>query len=413
MKLSPLGSCARFACCIIIAACSPPTGLSRLQYTPNVVPNREAKPSSYSVLYSFGVEPDGHTPQSALVGDHRTRYGTTTRGGENGSGAVFSIARGAEKVLYSMGLGNDGQLPDSSLTNVGGTLYGTTEFGGTYGLGTLFSVTTGGVEKVLHSFGNGADGVFPSGGVIDVNGTLYGTTFEGGANSCMSGATCGTVYSITPGGKEKVLYSFGQGNDGSFPFAGLIHVNGRLYGTTSEGGANASNVTGASGCGTVFSITTGGKEKVLHSFGKGTDGYFPFAPLIFVNGTLYGTTTGGGAHKCSSCGTAFSITLGGAERVLHSFGKGTDGSAPGASLIEVGGALYGTTYQGGANGSGTIFTIETNGTEKVLHSFGSALDGANPNAALSYEGGRLVGTTEKGGANSFGTVFTLKLEMPT
>lgn len=407
MKLSALGSCARFVCCVIIAACSPATELSRFQYAPNVVPNREANSSSYGVLYSFGVEPDGNTPQTAVIGDHRTLYGTTARGGENGTGTIFSITRGTEKVLYSMGVGNDAQNPDSSLTNVGGTLYGTTEFGGTYGLGTLFSVTTGGTEKVLHSFGNGADGAFPYGGVIDVNGTLYGTTFEGGANSCMSGATCGTVYSFTPGGKEKALYSFGKGTDGSFPFAGLIHANGRLYGTTSEGGANACNVTGASGCGTVFSITMGGKEKVLHSFGKGTDGFLPFAALTDVNGTLYGTTTGGGAHKCSTCGTAFSITTRGAERVLHSFGKGTDGSSPGASLIEVGGTLYGTTYQGGANGSGTIFSLETNGTEKVLHSFGSVPDGANPNAGLTYKGGRLVGTTQNGGANSFGTVFTL------
>ena len=58
--------------------------------------------------------------------------------------------------------------------------------------------------------------------------------------------------------------------------------------------------------GTVFSITLGGKEKVLHSFGNGTDGKQPFAGLIDVNGTLYGTTAGGGTY---GYGTVFALTL--------------------------------------------------------------------------------------------------------
>ncbi|HEY6325739.1 MAG TPA: choice-of-anchor tandem repeat GloVer-containing protein [Candidatus Cybelea sp.] len=362
---------------------------------------------SYSLLYSFGGVPDGDSPQAGLIGDRHTLYGTTVRGGKYGLGAVFSITRGKEKVLYSLSQGTDGQFPDSGVTDVGGTLYGTTEFGGKFGFGTLFSVTTGGTERVLHSFGHGTDGIFPYGGVIDVNGTLYGTTFEGGTYPCASGATCGTVYSFTPGRAEKVLHSFGKGTDGSFPFAGLIDVSGTLYGTTSAGGAHPCNFSGSTTCGTVFSITTGGKERVLHSFGKGTDGYFPFASLTAVNGVLYGTTAGGGSNHCGKCGTVFSITPGGAERVLHSFGKNTDGSDPGASLVGVGGTLYGTTYEGGAHSAGTVFSVATDGTEKILHSFGSGTDGTNPDGGLNYKGGRLVGTTVKGGVSSRGTVFLL------
>jgi uncharacterized repeat protein (TIGR03803 family) len=74
-------------------------------------------------------------------------------------------------------------------------------------------------------------------------------------------------------------------------------VSGTLYSTTDDGGAYDE--------GTVFSITTGGKEKVLHSFGQGTDASEPYAGLIEVSGTLYGTTSGGGVH---AYGTVFSIT---------------------------------------------------------------------------------------------------------
>ncbi|MGA8326822.1 MAG: choice-of-anchor tandem repeat GloVer-containing protein, partial [Candidatus Cybelea sp.] len=56
--------------------------------------------------------------------------------------------------------------------------------------------------------------------------------------------------------------------------------------------------------GTVFSVTTSGTETVLHSFGGSGDGAHPDASLLNVNGTLYGTTGGGGAH---GDGTVFSL----------------------------------------------------------------------------------------------------------
>ena len=83
----------------------------------------------------------------------------------------------------------------------------------------------------------------------------------------------GTVFELTPaaggGWTEKVLHSFGNGTDGADPYAGLIFdAAGNLYGTTDEGGTYNH--------GTVFELTPAGgggwTEKVLHSFGNGTDG---------------------------------------------------------------------------------------------------------------------------------------------
>jgi uncharacterized repeat protein (TIGR03803 family) len=247
---------------------------------------------------------------------------------------------------------------------VNGTLYGTTGGGGAYGFGTVYSVTLGGKEKVLHSFGNGTDGAYPVGDLIDVNGTLYGTTAGGGANGCGSYGYCGTVFSITPGGTEKVLHNFvGAPSDGAGP-RGLTNVGGTLYGTTYTGGANT--------YGTVFKITTSGKESVLYSFaGPPNDGSGPRAGLTNVGGTLYGTTCNGGANAsvayyyCLSKGdgTVYKITTSGTESVLHSFaGPPSDGLNPLAGLTNVGGTLYGTTFYGGkgrcsATGCGTVFSI--------------------------------------------------------
>ncbi|MGB8908213.1 MAG: choice-of-anchor tandem repeat GloVer-containing protein [Candidatus Cybelea sp.] len=69
--------------------------------------------------------------------------------------------------------------------------------------------------------------------------------------------------------------------------------------------------------------------KVLYSFSAAPDGNNPDASLIDVGGTLYGTTSSGGSHFCSRapCGTVFSITTGGTEKVLHSF-SGRGGANP-------------------------------------------------------------------------------------
>jgi uncharacterized repeat protein (TIGR03803 family) len=318
------------------------------------------------------------------------------------AGFATSANAATETVLHSFGSGGDGYSPYASLINVKGTLYGTTEYGGTgncpHGCGTVFTITPGGTETVLYSFQGGSDGRYPYASLINVKGTLYGTTKEGGPY------LAGTVFSITPGGTETVLYTFqADGTDGVFPYAGLINVKGTLYGTTYGGG-------GESGGGIVFSITPGGAETTLYSFQGGSDGVFPYASLINVKGTLYGTTYAGGGDF-SGGGIVFSITPSGAETVLHSFGNGGDGAEPYADLVNVKGTLYGTTEYGGANGPpqgvGTIFSITPGGMETVIYSFrDNGADGTIPYAGLINVKGTLFGTTNQGGANGVGTVFT-------
>ena len=175
-----------------------------------------------------------------------------------------------------------------------------------------------------------------------------------------------------------VLYSLcSQANcsDGAYPFAGLIaDTSGNFYGTASEGGAN--------GGGTVFEIAAGGTETVLYSFcaqANCTDGSTPYGGVVIdTSGNLYGTTFGGGAN---GQGTVFKITPGGTETVLHSFGSSGDGQQPWARPLLKRSKLYGTTEAGGANGGGTVFVVSTSGGEHVLHSFCSmanCADGANP-----------------------------------
>ncbi len=382
------------------------------------------------VLHSFNNDgTDGANPSAGLIFDTLGNlYGTTSDGGTSsscsgGCGTVFELTPAAggtwtEKVLYNFQGGADGAVPLGSLIfDAVGNLYGTTYGPGN---GTVFELTpaVGGTwtERVLYNFGSGTDGVGPEAGLIfDAAGNLYGTAAYGGSHGS------GAVFELTPaaGGTwtEKVLWSFGSGTDGANPFCGLIFdAAGNLYGATAFGGPH--------NYGTVFELTpaAGGTwtEKVLWSPGSGTDGVFPQASLIFdAAGNLYGTTPTGGTYNH---GTVFELMPAGGgtwtERVAYSFGNGTDGNFPTAVLIfDRAGNLYGTTYLGGSSGAGTMFELMPAGggwTEQVLHNFGSGTDGANPYAGLVLDTvGNLYGTTNTGGTYNFGTVFEIAISLPT
>jgi uncharacterized repeat protein (TIGR03803 family) len=344
--------------------------------------------SIYRVLYRFRDQSDGNYPAARLIDAGGSLYGTTRFGGSDAGGVVYRIRTdGAQRVLHRFGGDGDGQNPTAGLVDVDGTLYGTTSAGGA-GDGTVYRITTSGEEKVLYSFRGHPDGANPWAPLAKVNGTLYGTTDFGGAHRK------GTVYSVNAKGVEKVLHSFGTPGDGEYPLAGLIDVNGMLYGTTRSGGDGCG---APHRCGTVYSITTSGEEKVFYSF-RGADGAFPHAGLIDVNGTLYGTTYGGGAY---GNGTVYSITTQGQEEVLHDFGAGDDGRLPYAGVIDLNGTLYGTTAAGGGSskgcrigsGCGTIYSVSVSGAEQVLHSFAGGSDGGYPVANLIHVKGTLYGTT--------------------
>ena len=236
---------------------------------------------------------------------------------------------------------------------------------------------------------------------MDAEGNLYGTTTAGGTFDK------GTVFVLSPGGQERVLHSFIKLKDGTSPYAGLVmDAKGNLYGTTATGGKN--------GDGTVFVVSPRGKEKILHSFGPG-DGTTPYGGLIMdAAGNLYGTTFGSGFEG----GTVFVLSSSGKENILYRFLGKADGKHPAAGLVmDTAGNLYGATQQGGAYSSGTVFALSSSGTEKVLHSFGgSSDDGFSPTAPLIIDkAGNLYGTTFSGGdyattncqTSGCGTVFTL------
>jgi uncharacterized repeat protein (TIGR03803 family) len=307
-----------------------------------------------TTLYRF---PAGLNSNAALVqafnGDF---YGITQYGGTNGYGTVFTMTpSGALTTLYSFCSQTnctDGAFPYAGLVQAtNGDLYGTTGSGGDVvrPSGTVFKITPSGTLTTLYTFcpqTNCTDGALPYAGLVQAtNGDLYGTTYAGGANSQ------GTVFAITQSGSLATLHSFcsEECTDGAFPYAGLVQAtDGNLYGTTWEGG-------GATGGGTVFKMTPRGTLTALYTFcsqgGAGcTDGERPQAGLVqATNGDFYGTTTGGGA---TGSGTVFSLSTG-----LGPFVEARPTSGKVGKVIEIlGQGLTGTTSVT-FNGTAAAFTV--------------------------------------------------------
>ena len=369
-----------------------------------------AQAQTFTTLYTFVGSSDGAFPYSSLLRDSKGNlYGTASEGGvrtSGGFGTIFRIdSAGKFSVLYRFTGGADGAFPMSTLITDGISLYGTAQGDGYHGgSGVAFKLSWKG-ETVLYTFSGGTDGDSASGTLMrDSAGNLYGTTMDGGNLSCQVGFGCGTVYQIDSSGAENVRYSFGDGADGGMPaYEALLRDSaGNLYGTTRWGGAQSCSL----GCGTIFKVDPSGTETVLHSF-SGTDGEWPEAGLVRDGaGNFYGTTAYGGDRQCNlpmGCGTVFRFDKTGHLTTIFQF-HGSDGAFPFAPLVfDSAGNAYGTTYSGGVFGAGTIFKIDRHGSFSLLHSLNGSSDGANPYAGLILDpSGNLYGTTVFFGGNGTG-----------
>lgn len=283
-----------------------------------------------------------------------------------------------------------------------------------FALGLAAALPTAQAEtfKVLHEFAM-ADGAAPEqqGLIQGTNGDLYGTTQSGGLYSE------GSVFKMSPGGNLTTLYSFcppgTQGNcvDAAYPGALVLGSNGKIYGTTSGGGADS--------VGSVFVMSPGGAVTALSYFcalppdGDNACGAYPVGALVQgPKGVFWGVTQGGGAL---GQGAKFEIGPRGILGSVSSFGciapNCNGGDYLVAGLIQgTDGNFYGTTEEGGTGSfgatqfGGSVFKIAPDGTMTTLYSFCSqsaCTDGQAPRASLVQgNDGNFYGTTAYGGTGT-------------
>jgi uncharacterized repeat protein (TIGR03803 family) len=372
-----------------------------------------AQAQTYTLLYNFPGGTRGFQPGDIVVTSDGSILGGASYGSYSSS-LLFNYTDGTETVLHRFpeAYGYEAEFPEGLLLSTNGdTLYGTTFYGGKEngvcaggaGCGVAFSYDlTTSTYKTMHEFevssgdGNGPIGIQ----ALDSTGDLFGLTNGGGTNG-------GTFYEITAAGTEEVLYNFGPAPDGMWPGGGLVSYGGDYYGVTIGGGANVCN---NGGCGTVFKITPSGKETVLYNFTGGSDGQNPDVIVGTYKGNLYGLSrtqdnAGAAIFEINAAGD-FSIAYNGSYVSQISYIiMGPDGSLYASSS-------GGDVSSGAPTGFGQILKLTPtgggNGTVTVLHEFDNT-DGSilNPFQDLVLHGDVLYGTTNYGGSSNDGVIYKL------
>jgi uncharacterized repeat protein (TIGR03803 family) len=459
--------------------------------------------SGFTLLHEYEGNSDGSLPDGGLILSGSTLYGMTNSGGNNSRGVIYSIdTNGANFYslhLFAGGV-SDGQYPQSNLILSGSTFYGTTSRGGDNNVGTVFSFpldvtaptisitalspdptwdrtptftgTATDSENIIGAVKYQIDGT--SGSWTDCNATNSPFDSDSEAYTCAITTVADGTHTIyvratdnyanttaelnyaqdtftvdttppsisldvlipdpttdqTPtftgsttdiGAVQEVAFAMDvvdpdplsllhefteDSDDGGEPYGSLIKSGNVLYGMTAYGGDD--------GAGTIFKINADGTGfTLLHEFAdSSSDGSYPEGSLILSGSTLYGMTAEGGVD---GSGTIFSIaTNGSGFTLLHEFvGGGSDGQYPYGDLTISGSTLYGMTYGGGDDDAGTIFSIATNGSGfTLLHEFAdSASDGGYPDhSSLIISGSTLYGMTNYGGDDGAGTIFKINAD---
>lgn len=251
----------------------------------------------------------GKNPDGSLTLLGKTLFGMTSAGGASTNGCIFSIDTNGVgyKDIFDFG-GTNGATPVGDLTPSlsGKVLYGTTSLGGANGDGCVFSVDTNGNNyKDIFDFNDQSnpEGANPPGALTLLGSRLFGMATNGGL------LDYGIIFSIdTNGSREKDMFEFGTSN-GELPQGSLTLSGTVLYGMTTNGaGANE-------GC--IFSIDTSGSAyKVLLNFNS-TNCSFPYGSLLLSGNMAYATATHGGTN---SDGVVFSINykVAGIENIVTS-----------------------------------------------------------------------------------------------
>jgi uncharacterized repeat protein (TIGR03803 family) len=319
------------------------------------------------------------------------------------------------QTVFSFAGGKGGANPAGGLVPLDGKLYGATVAGGGFGkAGTTFEFdpATHGFS-ILHAFADGNDGEQPYAGPAAFDGKLYGTTFQGGK------VGFGTLYQLDPVTRHLgTLHSFTSLGDGGHPESRPVVLDGMLYGTTFDGGNAPISCINTNpglywGCGVLYRYDPlKNRTTVAHAFDE-TDGLTVPAPLTAAHGVLYGVTQRGGHY---GAGTVFRFDPAGALTTLHSFNYGPqEGAWPLSAVVVAGKMLYGIAIYGGSTKAcidgpetcGTIYQIDlATNAFTTLYRFSGGRDGFAP-MGLIYANGLLYGATNAGGKYGRGTVFKL------
>lgn len=301
----------------------------------------------------------GDAIDGALIPKSGSYYGVTTSGAGSGRGAAFRYTPGTGTSLLNAFTTANGSLAEGSLiVGTDGAFYGIGREGGANAKGALYKVTTSGVRSRILSF-TGTAGVTPGATprgplVLAPNLAFYGVTETGGASNT------GVIFKISPLGIYSLVGQFGPTGPRS-PQGGLVlAADGFLYGTTRLGGT--------ADAGTLIRVNPADNSWTTVAEFNGTTAGSPGGELHAADdGSIHGLAATGGTANAGavfrySPGAGIQILATFTGNGGNTPGKVTadDGAGltfTGGIVTAADGTIYGTTAGGGPDGGGVLFRI--------------------------------------------------------
>jgi uncharacterized repeat protein (TIGR03803 family) len=190
-----------------------------------------------TVLHNFTAQ-EGDPYGRPILASDGNFYGISGTGSGIGgiSGMVYRMTPGRKlTILATYPDGRKDYAPGAypeSLVEVGnGNLFGTAAFGGSNRAGVIFEISPTGGYKVIHEFTDWKVGV-PTVMVLATDGNLYGVADGepqlGGGDS---------LFRVTPAGEFQTIYDLATSGPGLCPCYLVQGSDGKLYGTSQNGGA--------------------------------------------------------------------------------------------------------------------------------------------------------------------------------
>jgi uncharacterized repeat protein (TIGR03803 family) len=189
----------------------------------------------FKKIFDFGGDKGEYTRNGVIEGLNGKLYGTTTKGGEFDKGTLFEY--NLSTGIFSKKLDFNGKIIESEyigelVQHTNGKLYGFSSQGGNYGYGILFEydpITSVFLTKI--HFDGKINGSFPNSLLLASNGKFYGLTNKGGRHGS------GVLFEYKPKhNKLSKKISFKHSINGVYPNNLLQASNGKLYGSTYNGG---------------------------------------------------------------------------------------------------------------------------------------------------------------------------------
>lgn len=308
----------------------------------------------------FGYAEKGIQPSGELVqASNGLLYGNIQIGGDNNYGGIFSYDPATREVellaQYNDSIGFEMQYSWMEASN--GKLYGQCLRGGKHNDGTLieFDITTNEIKRLV-DFDRDETGRISYGNLVEYKGDLYGTKYAGGLNDN------GTIFKFNLTSQEFTkIYDFDVNATGNGPVGGLTLVGDKFFGLTFIGGANNEGVL-------YEFVPATNKVSAKLSFSRNVSGKRPVGTMLLANnGRLYGTTTEGGDHSVGSLFEYYPSTNQLLNKAGFYQGKYSE-RATGELMQASNGHIYGLTSKGGDNDNGVLFEYKI-GTKLITRKY--------------------------------------------